>query len=79
MITAAGPSLTAIRANQPDLATSVPAVVRARALRVLQVAATHGHRQLVVGAWGCGVFGNDPGVVADAFADTIRAEFATSN
>lgn len=72
MITSAAPNLTAIRANQPDVAESVPAVVRARALRVLRVAAAHGHRRLVLGAWGCGVFGNDPAVVADAFAAALR-------
>ncbi|WP_052744718.1 TIGR02452 family protein [Micromonospora sp. HK10] len=35
--------------------------------RVLAVAAAHGHRRLVLGAWGCGVFGNDPATVAEAF------------
>lgn len=73
MITCAAPNLTAIRANQPDLAESVPVMVRARALRVLQVAAAHGHRRLVLGAWGCGVFGNDPAVVAEAFAAALQS------
>jgi uncharacterized protein (TIGR02452 family) len=68
MITAAAPNLHAIRQNQPHLAASVPTVLRARTLRVLQVAAAHGHRRLVLGAWGCGVFGNDPDTVAEAFA-----------
>jgi uncharacterized protein (TIGR02452 family) len=72
MITAAAPNLAAIRTNRPDLAASVPEVVRARALRVLQVASAHGHRRLVLGAWGCGVFGNDPAVVADAFGVALR-------
>jgi uncharacterized protein (TIGR02452 family) len=72
MITAAAPNLAAIRTNQPHLAESVPAAVRTRALRVLQVAAAHGDRRLVLGAWGCGVFGNNPGVVADSFAAALR-------
>ena len=38
-----------------------------RAERVLAVAAHHGARRLVLGAWGCGVFRNDPHQVAEAF------------
>jgi uncharacterized protein (TIGR02452 family) len=40
---------------------------------VLRVAAAHGHRELVLGAWGCGVFGNDPAEVAQVFAETLAA------
>lgn len=67
-LTAAAPNLGAITASQPGVADTVPAVLHARAARVLQVATTHQHRRLVLGAWGCGVFGNDPAVVAAAFA-----------
>lgn len=72
MLTAAAPNLRAVRSNQPALADTVPAVLCRRAVRVLQVAAAHGHRRLVLGAWGCGVFGNDPAVVAGAFADALH-------
>ena len=71
-LTAAAPNLAAIRQNQPELIAEVPAVLLRRAKRVLAVAAAHGHRRLVLGAWGCGVFGNDPAVVAGAFAEALR-------
>ncbi|HSV67117.1 MAG TPA: TIGR02452 family protein [Mycobacteriales bacterium] len=72
-LTAAAPNLGAILATAPHLAGSVPAVLRTRAERVLRVAGAHGHRRLVLGAWGCGVFGNDPALVAATFADALRA------
>jgi uncharacterized protein (TIGR02452 family) len=67
-LTSAAPNLGAILASQSEVAASVPAVLAARAERVLAVAAAHGHRRLVLGAWGCGVFRNDPAGVAAAFA-----------
>jgi uncharacterized protein (TIGR02452 family) len=71
-LTAAAPNLGAIHTNQPELAASVPETVRRRAMRVVQVAAARGHRRLVLGAWGCGVFRNEPSVVAQAFAHALK-------
>lgn len=72
LITAAAPNLRAVMVNQPELADTVPAAIERRAARVLEVAAAHGHRRLVLGAWGCGVFGNDPAGVAQAFGVALR-------
>jgi uncharacterized protein (TIGR02452 family) len=58
-LTCAAPNLGAILRNQPGDAGTVPDVLAASAGRVLRIAAARGHRTLVLGAWGCGVFGND--------------------
>ncbi|MET0418937.1 MAG: TIGR02452 family protein [Actinoplanes sp.] len=71
-LTAAAPNRAAMVRSQPDALPSVPALLERRAGRVLAVAAAHGHRRLVLGAWGCGVFGNDPATVAAIFARALR-------
>ncbi|WP_344048796.1 TIGR02452 family protein [Streptomyces thermoalcalitolerans] len=48
--------------------------LRERAGLILAVAAHHGVRELVLGAWGCGVFRNDPEHVADAFHAHLVAD-----
>jgi len=50
-LTAAAPNRGAIASNQPENLPDVPATLRRRARRVLTVAAAHGHRSLVLGAW----------------------------
>jgi uncharacterized protein (TIGR02452 family) len=44
--------------------------------KVLAIAAGHGHDAAVLGAWGCGVFKNDPGMVADLFRSALVTRFA---
>lgn len=73
MLTAAAPNRGAIMRNQPADIDRIDPVLAARAARVLDVAAYHGERRLVLGAWGCGVFRNSPAAVADAFADALAA------
>jgi uncharacterized protein (TIGR02452 family) len=70
-LTAAAPNLGAILTSQQAAAGSVPDLLAVRAGRVLEVAAAHGHRALVLGAWGCGVFRNDPATVARIFAEHL--------
>ena len=43
--------------------------------RVLAVAKAFGYETLVLGAWGCGAFGNDPERTAADFRDALETEF----
>ncbi|HET9382916.1 MAG TPA: TIGR02452 family protein, partial [Streptomyces sp.] len=55
----------------PERAHALPAALATRAGRVLETAAACGCRNLVLGAWGCGVFRNDPEQVAGAFRSLL--------
>ncbi|SPT49761.1 TIGR02452 family protein [Actinomadura madurae] len=75
-LTSAAPNRGAIR--DAAQAERIPAVLRLRARKVLAVALANGHGRIVLGAWGCGVFRNDPAEVAGVFAEALRpgGEFA---
>ncbi|MGW4231925.1 TIGR02452 family protein [Streptomyces sp. NPDC004980] len=66
-LTSPAPNAGVIRRQAPEEAHRIPAALASRAERVLEVAAVRGYRRLVLGAWGCGVFQNDPAEVAGAF------------
>ena len=74
VITAAAPTAGRAaedRASQPD---EIEAIFRRRPGKVLALAESMAHRSLVLGAWGCGVFGNDPVMAADSFGTWLEAE-----
>jgi uncharacterized protein (TIGR02452 family) len=66
-LTSAAPNAGEALRRDPDAGSHIQRALHRRAERVLAVAAHHGARQLVLGAWGCGVFRNDPREVAEAF------------
>ncbi|MFD5268273.1 TIGR02452 family protein [Streptomyces sp. NPDC058335] len=66
-LTAAAPNAGVVLRTAPERASELPRTLAVRAERVLETAAAHGYRRLVLGAWGCGVFRNDPAQVAGAF------------
>lgn len=55
---------------------AIAEAMAARIDRVLSIAAAHGHDSLVLGAWGCGAFGNDPATIAALFRDAIAGPHA---
>ncbi|CAM4506774.1 TIGR02452 family protein [Corallococcus exiguus] len=73
LITAPAPNAGSAERNAPHLLPRMGEALHARALKVLQVAAHQGHRTVVLGAWGCGAFRNNPLDAADAFARALDA------
>ena len=51
-------------------------LLRKRIHRVLSIARAYGYSSLVLGAWGCGAFGNDPKQTAKDFRSAFESEFS---
>ncbi|MEU4999296.1 TIGR02452 family protein [Streptomyces sp. NPDC021622] len=66
-LTSAAPNAGVVRRQTPERAGQLSDALLGRAERVLETALACGYRRLVLGAWGCGVFQNDPVDVAEAF------------
>ena len=66
-LTSAAPNAGVVLRQAPERAPDLPSALARRAERVVETAVAHGYRRLVLGAWGCGVFQNDPAQVAEAF------------
>ena len=69
-ITCAAPYAPAI--GQPQAAY----LLQQRIHRVLAIARAYGYSVLVLGAWGCGAFANDPQRAAIAFRQALEHEYS---
>ena len=72
LMTAPAPNAGAVATNEPARLAEVEPTLRRRAAFVLALAAERGVARLVLGAWGCGVFRNDPRMVATVFSELLR-------
>jgi len=43
-----------------------------RSLNILKIAKENGHKNIILGAWGAGAFGNDPAQIATIFMDALK-------
>ncbi len=72
-VTAPAVNAGAVRAKQRRDRSKIAEVMRTRIAKVLTLAVHHNHRAIVLGAWGCGVFQNDPTQIADYFFEHLLA------
>lgn len=73
VITAPAPNAGVVLARDSGALPEIETALRRRAAFVLAIAVDNGHRNLLLGAWGCGVFRNIPAAVADAFGAWLES------
>ena len=61
--------------RDPTRGPEIRSAMWERMLKVLAIAAFDGHETLILGAWGCGVFGNDPGEIAEMFNRALAGQY----
>ena len=64
-----------IKQRNSDEADEIETVNKQRARKFLWIANQNKHKTLILGAWGCGVFQNDPNSIAKMFAELLNGEF----
>jgi uncharacterized protein (TIGR02452 family) len=74
-VTSPAPNAGVVLERTPDRADEIEAAMAKRIELVLAVMAGHGHDTAILGAWGCGVFKNDPATVAGLFRDALSGPF----
>lgn len=75
IITAPAPNAGVIKRQEPDNISNIKSTFARRIGMVLSIAKMHQHDTLVLGAWGCGVFQNDPEEVAKLFKEAFHNKF----
>jgi uncharacterized protein (TIGR02452 family) len=74
-ITAAAVNAKAVLQRDPSRRPEIRQAMRERIHKVLAIATVHGHDTLVLGAWGCGAFGNDAEEIAELFREALAERF----
>ncbi|MFW6111794.1 MAG: TIGR02452 family protein [Candidatus Bipolaricaulota bacterium] len=74
ILTAPAVNRSAVESKEPENLSEVMSVMDRRMNKVLKVAEDNGHVSLVLGAWGCGVFGNSPKEISELFKKNLYGD-----
>ncbi len=75
IITAPAVNTGVVKRNEPKKVVQIEEVMKRRIRKVLSISLENNHKTIVLGAWGCGVFQNDPKEIASYFKEVIEADF----
>ena len=66
-VTSAAVNAGVVTRKEPEKEVMIPSIMSKRIEKVLSLCAKNNNRTLILGAWGCGVFQNDPNTIANLF------------
>lgn len=75
ILTAPAVNTGIVKKQEKKRVGKIEEVMKRRIEKVLTIALEHGHSTVVLGAWGCGVFQNDPVDMARYFKEVINDKF----
>jgi len=76
IVTSAAVNAGELQKNGLSKAAVIEAVMRKRIEKVLALCVAKKQSVLILGAWGCGVFRNDPEMIAGLFHEALTGKFA---
>lgn len=65
-----------VRQSELENQAQMASAMRVRIRKILTLSATLGYENLVLGAWGCGPFANDPEMMAELFREKLTDHYA---
>ena len=75
MITSHAVNTGVIKRQEPSKIASIENVMRRRISMIFNIALVNQVETLILGAWGCGVFQNDPAIIAQLFAEQLNGKY----
>lgn len=75
IITSAAVNTGVVKRFEIDRVDEIEGIMRKRIDKLLGLSAIKDHKTLILGAWGCGVFQNDPQMIAQLFSELLRTEY----
>lgn len=75
IITAPAVNTGVVKKKEPEKVSEIEEVMKRRIRKVLSISLENNHKAIVLGAWGCGVFQNDPKDIAKYFKEIIEGEY----
>ncbi|MEA3641809.1 MAG: TIGR02452 family protein [Lamprobacter sp.] len=74
-ISASAVNARAVEQRTPQRRDEITEVMARRIRHVLACARAYGHHHVILGAWGCGTYGNGPTLIARLFVDALQQDF----